>query len=213
MTNSPVRLREIASQKLVDAELHDAITQQHLEDWRLQWLPALAAIRQRLATKSIKAEEWPQSSHWNWQAKLANLQKLLSSQSLSVVRDNITQGMMCIDTAGKRAQLKGQENQHLVYIDYLETAPWNWSGPHYDPPRYGLVGSVLVHAAIQISLAEGFKGRVGLHSLPQSVAFYERRGFVNLGGDPAVNKGKTPYFEMTPELAQKFLNPSARSKT
>ena len=60
-------------------------------------------------------------------------------------------------------------------------------------------------AAITISLGEGFKGRIGLHSLPQADRFYrETCGMSDLGPD-ANYTGNLRYFEMTPDQASRFI--------
>jgi hypothetical protein len=60
-------------------------------------------------------------------------------------------------------------------------------------------------AVIQISQAEEFAGRTGLHSLPQSESWYrENCGMTDLGPDPN-DRSKLRYFEMTAEQANKFL--------
>jgi hypothetical protein len=71
-------------------------------------------------------------------------------------------------------------------------------------PRYGLVGRVLIATAVQLSLAEGFRGRIGLHALPQADSFYAMKcGMTDLGKD--ANKQGLRYFEMTPVQAAAFL--------
>jgi len=61
----------------------------------------------------------------------------------------------------------------------------------------------MLAAAIQLSLDEGFRGRIGLHSLPQAEAYYAHIGMASLGPDR--NKQDLVYFEMTPQLAAAFL--------
>ena len=66
------------------------------------------------------------------------------------------------------------------------------------------LGKRLVWAAVRASFDEGFHGRVGLHSLPQSEAFYEEKcGMVRVGEDPDYNS--LVYFELTRELAAAIL--------
>jgi hypothetical protein len=67
------------------------------------------------------------------------------------------------------------------------------------------VGSVLLAAAIQLSIDEEFLGRLGLHSLPQADDWYRKCRMTDLGPDPS-EKQNLRYFEMTPEQAQAFLN-------
>jgi hypothetical protein len=66
-----------------------------------------------------------------------------------------------------------------------------------------LVGKVLLQAAIAMSDEEGFKGRIGLHSLPQAETFYSNIGMTNCGID--VSYENLRYFEMTPEQAAAFI--------
>jgi len=205
VTISPVVLRKVATNEAIDAELRDAIEQQQLFDWVLHWQPALYERLKALAAARVSPDNWPQSAHWNWVAKLNEIKDLLAHQTLCVVCEGMTQGLMRVDTVGKRCRLDSQKGLNLVYIDYLEVAPWNWDGPYFDPPRYRGIGTILLRAAIEIRLAEGFKGRIGLHSLPQSTTFYERCGLANRGPDAAY-QSRLPYFEMTPEQVQAFLN-------
>jgi hypothetical protein len=79
--------------------------------------------------------------------------------------------------------------QDVVYVDYLESAPWNLKG-YAAPPDFLGVGPVLMTEAVQISVEAGLEGRVGLHSLPQSELFYEKCKMTKLGPDPA-------YYDLT----------------
>jgi hypothetical protein len=59
-------------------------------------------------------------------------------------------------------------------------------------------------AATQLSIEEGLKGRVGLHSLPAAESFYEQSlGMSALGRDP--QKQNLMYFEFSSEQASAFL--------
>lgn len=113
------------------------------------------------------------------------------------------QGLMLVATAGYVCRIPEQQNRDAVYVDYIATAPWN-SPSITESPRFGMVGRVLIAAAIQLSLDEGFKGRLGLHSLPQAEEFYRAQcGRTDLGADK--RKQNLRYFEMTPEQAADFL--------
>jgi hypothetical protein len=72
-------------------------------------------------------------------------------------------------------------------------------------PTYGGVGSVLINAAIQLSQAEGFRGRIGLHSLSQAATFYrDRCGMTDFGPDSTHHD--LTYFEMDESQAAAFIN-------
>ena len=207
MTSYPIQLLDVAAGSIVEAELHDDIAEKQLIDWQFQWRPAMQTYLKRLAENGIspKGTAWPQSWHWDWRDKMNEIRDLLGHTGYSVVCRDVTQGMMRLDLVSKQARHQTQRGKPLVYVDYLEVAPWNWREEYADPPIYRLVGSVLTHAAFTRSVNEGFKGRVGLHSLPQAVPFYERGGFTNFGTHPDEFDGKLPYFEATPEAADAYL--------
>ena len=98
--------------------------------------------------------------------KVEAIQGMLASSSFSIVCNDLTQGMMIVDTVSKQSRTDIQRNQHLVYVEYVENAPWN-RGELFDQPRYRGVGSILIRAAISLSKELEFHGRIGLHSLPQ----------------------------------------------
>ena len=189
----------------VEAELWDAITEKNLADWEAEWLPELFALLQQLNRAGVERRLWPQSRHWDWRAKLKGIEGLLGQPCFSVVCEGVTQGMMIANTT-KRARLQTQRNQHLVYVEYLESAPWNRKKLlRSGPAAFGGIGSILMRAAIEVSLDEEYKGRVGLHSLPQANEFYANTcGMTDLG--PDANYENLRYFEFTPEQAQAFID-------
>jgi GNAT superfamily N-acetyltransferase len=198
---SKIYLRDVATGESVEAELRDAIEQAQLDDWQTKWQPALFAVLQELAVKGVPISQWPQSWHWNWAQKTARVQGLLAFRGFSVVAQRETQGLAQVDLT-KASREPSQAGKPLVYLDYLEVAPWN-------RPEFGAatrlrgVGSALIAAAVALSGEEGFKGRLGLHSLPQADAFYRKIGMTDLGQDPAYHGLR--YFEMTVEQARAFL--------
>jgi len=102
------------------------------------------------------------------------------------------------------AKLPGDRNKPLVYISYLEMAPWNWVIPEIE--QYGIfkmIGTRLLQRAVTQSLEEGFGGRVGLHSLLQAESFYSKHGMTRLG----IEEGgeQLSYFEFSRDAAEKFL--------
>ena len=185
------------------AELWDAITQRQLADWEGEWMPELFNTIQRLKRAGVERRHWPQNRHWDWRRKVEALQGMLANPGFSIVCDGLTQGMMIVDTAKHRCRIDGQRGQHLVYVEFVENAPWN-RAELFAPPRYRGVGSILVRAAIALSEESEFHGRIGLHSLPQANGFYANTcGMTDLGTDP--NREGLRYFEMTPEQAQVFV--------
>lgn len=198
---STIHLLDVATSHSVEAELRDAIEQAQLDDWQTKWQPALLAVLQDLARRGVPMSQWPQSWHWNWAQKTARVQGFLAFRGFSVVAQGVTQGLAQIDLT-KPSREPTQAGKPLVYIDYLEVAPWN--RPDLGaPPRLKGVGTALLSAAVALSYDEDFKGRLGLHSLPQADAFYRKIGMTDLGPDPAYQNLR--YFEMTVEQARAFL--------
>lgn len=203
--SSPIRLISTITEEPVSAELWDAITEKNLADWEAGWTPALYTYLKELNAAGVDRTLWPQSRHWDWGKKTAAIEGLLSNQSMSIVCNGMTQAMMIMDLS-RRARIHTQINSHLVYIHFLETAPWNRQDLNNKNKVVGYsgCGSILLYAAVELSKAEGFKGRIGLHSLPQSNEFYANRiGMTDLGKDSSYENLR--YFEMTPETAEAFL--------
>ena len=183
-------LRDGETDRLVPAELYDCILPRHLDQHEQHWKPVIAL-------------HGPQHAHWNWRAKMDAYTEQLRYESFALECDGMVQGLMIVSTID-RCRIATQANLHLVYIEYLEAAPWNHTLGHA-VPRYRGVGTTLVAAAIELSIEEGNAGRIGLHSLPQADSFYSRCGMTDLGPDEAYPNFPLRYFEMTDEQAASFL--------
>ena len=191
------------------AELRDEIAEQQLADWEDEWVPELFKAMQRLKREGVERHHWPQSRHWDWRRKTEVLQGMLAHPGFSIVCDGMTQGMMIVDTTMKRCRIGSQKDKHLVYVKFVENAPWN-RAELFDPPRYRGVGSILIRAAVMLSENLEFHGRIGLHSLPQANGFYANTcGMTDLGTDPGYEGLR--YFEMTPEQAWAFVAKGGRT--
>lgn len=114
------------------------------------------------------------------------------------------QGLMLVATEGEACRIQLQRGKPLVYAHYIATAPWN--DPDFTAePTFGGVGRIFVASAIQLSIDNGFKGRIGLHSLSQAEQFYKGCAMTDLGLDPSPKAQNLRYFEMTQEQAEAFL--------
>ena len=166
---SRVYLEDRQSKQLVEASLYDCIQPNHLVDFERLWKPYPCVTSE-------------QHGHWDWRKKMTAFEGQLSYMSFAIECLGETQGLMIVNTI-KRCRLPQQANKHLVYVDYVEAAPWNRKSVG-SSARYKGVGSILVAAAIQVSMDEGNKGRIGLHSLPQAETFYRNVcGMTDLGLD------------------------------
>jgi hypothetical protein len=107
-----------------------------------------------------------------------------------------------LELAAHSVELVVDRGKPLVYVEYLESAPWNLKDL-CDKPRYGAIGTRLIEAAVRLSIEEGFHGRVGLLALPQAEPFYEQRLMTCVSG---VVRGGLKLYEMTRDNATRFLS-------
>lgn len=200
---SVVHLIERRTGSWVNATLIDGVTAVEVEAAERDWQPYIQEQLARMRREGVLKGRLPQHSHWDWRAKQQHAERYLAYRMFGIEYDSQMQGLMLALTAGALCRLESQKGKPLVYVDYLASAPWNL--PNITPePRFSLVGTVLLAAAIQLSIDEEFSGRIGLHSLPQADDWYANAcGMSDLGQDAA--KQDLRYFEMTPEQASKFL--------
>lgn len=185
----------------VDARLHERIDASYALDVDDRWKTHLAEEEARAVAEG-RAFPHLEHAHWEWAAKVKASAHLLSCPTFAIEHDGVAQGLMLLKTDGHFGKLPAEAGKPLVYIVYLAVAPWNLRGVA-EQPRFTGVGMVLLNAAIQLSLEAEFKGRIGLHSLPQAEGFYERQGFQCLGVDP--EKEDLKYYELSPHSASEFI--------
>lgn len=131
---------------------------------------------------------------------MRHVRRSRKQRSFAIEFHDLTQGLMIVDTS-RTARLEPDCGQGLVYVDYVEVAPWNRDGwlPHR---LFHSVGSHFLGVAIHLSGQLGFEGRIGLHSLPQADSFYRHRQMTDLGVD--ADYEHLHYFEMTTASARTF---------
>ncbi len=200
---SRVFLLRAASREPIEAELSDAIEPHHLVDVQTTWAKARSEIQADLIARGVHQAQWPQSLGWDWCRVHSKVGSLLGFRGFAVRCEGTTQGLMFVNLL-HAARFGEHAGKPLVYVELIESAPWNWPLAGRPLPTFRGVGSVLFTAAVALSQQEGFKGRVGLHSLPQSQPFYrDTLALHDLG--PDVKKQNLRYFELTAEQARDFL--------
>jgi hypothetical protein len=202
----PVTLLDRNTGKDVEGELFDDVTVKHFVETQGSWRPMVIAARDAMRAAGSSLELIPRHWHWDWNSKEAELDVLAFSFYGIECRAKL-QGLMKLQTAGRSSRLAVPGNQPIVYIDYLEVAPWNIpivAQATGQKTEFGAVGTRLIEAAVRKSFDEGFKGRVALHSLSTSEGFY-----INVCGMTAVSrdpdKQNLLWCEFTPEQANNFL--------
>lgn len=204
MSRSIVEIIPRSTPEPVEAELLEGMKPTDLILVEREWATERSLVMQELLRRHVPRGDWPQSIHWDWSRKAAELD-LLEATGIGVVYQQRWQGVMLTKTASHVCQVGPDRGKPLVYIDYLEVAPWNWRLPEIDRDgEYRGVGSVLFWRAVKQSDEEGFRGRVGLHSLPQAERFYEKGcRMTPVARDP--NKHNLLYFELSTEQAARHL--------
>jgi hypothetical protein len=122
----------------------------------------------------------PDHHLWNWQEKVRKHPSPANTLYALRFQEQI-QGCLLLSTAPQTGRLNGFP---LLYVEYLESAPWNLSHYAGGLAKYGRVGFSLLDIAGEASIAAGCSGRLGLHTLKDAASFYETYGFQNLGPDP-----------------------------
>lgn len=195
-------LRHRASGQYVPATLIDGVSKAEVEGAEKVWRPFIQKAIKLMETENRPRGLRPQHAHWDWRKKHQLAEGLLVYQTLGIECDGEMQGLILLKTAGKMSRIANQKSNGLVYVSFIETAPWN-SPIIVQEPRYSQVGTVLLAAAIDISVDLGFKGRVGLHALPQAESWYATHcEMTNFG--PDADYHNLTYFEMTSEQAANF---------
>jgi hypothetical protein len=190
-----------AADCLVEAELWDEIRQSDLDDWEQHWKPARAAAVAQLKADAVPKHLLPVHTHWDWQKKFTLLGGLLMTATYSVTANGLTQGLAMANLTASAIE-PSQAGRSMVYLSYLEAAPWNQPELVGQPRLLGS-GTTLLTAVVERSIKDGMSGRLGLHSLPRSEAFYRKHGFIDLGADGKCHGLR--YFELTAERATDFL--------
>lgn len=183
--NATFPLLRLQDQQVVYADLLP-LSSDHLGQFERMWKPMLRPSGE-------------QDSHWDWVRKHRDTSKLLSYEGYALECNQITEGLMLLECDFHRSRLEPGKN--LIYVDSLATAPWNRPSIQ-DPPDYKGVGVALITFAIQHSIDLEYKGRVGLHSLPDAEGFYKKLKMVDFGHDEHYQN--LTYFELSIEEAMKI---------
>jgi hypothetical protein len=166
-----------------------------------QWTPSRQEIRAKLKVSGTGHNEWPESLHWDWGRK--GLRLALGDADdfriMAIRRQAIWEAVVVTLCKNHFALLAPDGGKPLVYIDYLEVAPWNWTVGKFQTRKFKAIGPVLLRAAAEQSYAKGWAGRLGLHALPQAVSFYLGQGLQFVRNDP--HKQNLPYYELSAAAA------------
>ena len=181
------------------ASIFRGLDDKNFQEFEKVWKPELEKRAKEFATWKEQAEGNVQDAHWDWVGKAKNDAVY---DSFAIECNGMTQGLMLVATAPHFGRLKSQHGLDLCYIELIASAPWN-RAKFSETPTYKGGGRILFATAVSLSVELELKGRIGLHSLPESESWYEKElGMRRCGFDA---DKKMEYFEMTEEDAEKFL--------
>lgn len=180
------------------AAIYKGLDESNFRDFETQWKPALLKRAADFKDWAEAAKGNVQDAHWDWVGK-AKMESVYDA--FGVECDGMTQGLMLVDLATHFARLPSQRGLDLCYVELIATAPWNRRN-FTDRPKYKGSGRILLATAVSLSKELEFKGRLGLHSLPESETWYDPSRFTDCGFDDVK---RMQYYEMTEEQANQFL--------
>lgn len=204
MRQIDIQIQLRADGRFVDAALLEGMAPADLLVVENEWSPERSAVLQELLKAGVPRPKWPQSLTWDWRKK-APLLTLLETSGFGIVQGGLWQGVILTKASTAFARLSPDKGKPLIYVDFLEIAPRNWTIPEIGRVgQFRAIGSTLFWRAVTQSEEEGFHGRVGLHSLPQAESFYEKVcGMAPVERDPS--KQNLLYFELTRDQARRYL--------
>jgi hypothetical protein len=176
---------------LIPAQLYRDYPPSQLDVIESTW----AEARERAVSAGLVPLE---HAHWDWTNK-ADRVKADYHLLVAIECEGEPQGIMAVVRNPRPARL---DDGQVVYVDYLESAPWNLRHSSAQPRFLG-VGTVLMADAVRLSLEMGLGGRVGLHSLPQAEVFYNKCRMTRWGID--LNYHELSYHELTPRGAAEWF--------
>jgi hypothetical protein len=204
MSQQSVTIIDRRTGQPVNAVLHRDLSRLQLIDVEIDWAPERLRLLKRRLEEGAAQDELPQHAHWNWAAKALEYAELPSYRCLGIEAESKMQGLTIVSISGTdRARLPPDAGKPLIYVEFLETAPWN-AGELMGLPSFKGVGRALLKAVVRLSADSGFDGRLGLHSLAQSTDFYSQAcGMTALGPDPSTDNFE--YFELTALQAAQMI--------
>lgn len=197
----PVDLFNRHTSAFEEALIVQGLNENNLDDFQQHWLPMLRARRADFVDNVTAGSGNVQDYHWDWVIESYKAECTMGYETFAIECDGCTQALMVVDS-NQFALHPSHQGKELVHIARLATAPWNRTNT-VARPKYKGAGRALVATAISLSIDLEFRGRVCLHSLPQSEGWYRSSGFIEVT-DPNP-KNTLKYFELTADAAAKYF--------
>jgi GNAT superfamily N-acetyltransferase len=159
---------------LLGAEISSRVTREDFIHTDAKW----ANFKRSHARQSASL---PDHHDWNWGRKSIDADH--EHGFLALKFEGEIEGYLMFSSDPVPSRHYDNPGAPVLYVDYLETAPWNQRDYAGESARFWGVGVSLMSAAIEMSKELGCEGRLGLHSLESAKKFYMAQGFTNLGFD------------------------------
>lgn len=184
-----IEIRDLRKGRTVLANVRERIQRSELLRIEARW----TRFREEAEKKGVA----PEHDHWSWVAKASD-PTLGRNPVTGLFYRGQTQGLMMVSGKPRKGRLPEQLDQQLLYVEFIETAPWNFDGYVGEHKRFAGIGNAFLRYAVSKSVELGYGGRFSLHSLPQSESFY-RKYMTDCGPDFEYND--LFYFEIGQEEA------------
>ena len=145
------------------ADLYRGLPAQVLDEIERAWADAREAVARERVVAGLNPLE---HDHWNWRNKAESVEDG-RHMLVAIECEDRWQGVMAVARLPRSSRLGGGS---LVYVDYLETAPWNLRSSA-SAPRFKAVGMALLVDAVRLSIETGFGGGVACTRYPRPNRF------------------------------------------
>jgi hypothetical protein len=143
--------------------------------------------------QSLHAED----AHWSWFNKSINYTDDGFEWFYMIVNNEVQ--CICLVFQPKESIINDGD---IFYIEYIAVAPWNRETLINKRKYFHVARTMIANIIEYLENAKGLTPAFSLHSLPQSIGYYEHIGMVHC---PAQDKTNLRFFELPLEYAQKLI--------
>jgi hypothetical protein len=130
------QLWERKTDRVVSAELLPEMTPEQVVQTGGRWQRFRIQARARLRRERAPV---PEDDHWDWDEKSHDL-KFTAYRCLGIRYEDEIQGLMMISTLAVEGRLPVHKGKPVLYVKYIESAPWNLKAYVGAEARFGGIG-------------------------------------------------------------------------
>lgn len=160
----------------------------------------------------VSKESYKETLGWDWRELRQSAAFIPRTASVVCAIGSCIHGAMIFSIRYERPKCPETLSplRRILYVDYLEVAPWNRIRERQDwiaAGQFQMVGTQLIVYAIKMSVLAGCRGIVGLHSLTSSEPYY-RLGLGMWEGEleyDVEDNNKYRYFEFSENRIERLI--------